>query len=163
MVHNLAQLLRLIIPFIECQYIFQYFRIDKKRIAIPSWCLFLYIIVVLHPFVAISGPSSEMVTEWKFQFAPTLYFLLFLVGAICYLIEILKNIWYVRNYRLLCYLLVYIMCFILLHMWLLYFWPTILWLLIITIPVGAVGLIIVWIFAFIWDCYDRKKDKEIKS
>ena len=122
-----------------------------------------YFYGVILPFLEAYAPANESTTEWKFALAPLVY--LWLVAPVCigYVYCLFKYIPLVKFVRFLIYTICYFISFAAFHVLLMALGPTILWIGLITIPCGALGLLILFVLAVIWDIKDIQKFLQEKN
>lgn len=132
-------------------------QIHSINIIISTILFILYIVFIAFPFLAANQPPNESTSKWAYDYAPVHYAMIYFPAFALYIYAILKNILYIRCIRWLIYPIVFITLFIAIHMLFFVFSMVILWFLLITLPVGAIALIVIEGLAIGLDIKERKQ------
>lgn len=125
-----------------------------------------YFFGIILPFLNAYAPANESTNTWKFALAPLVYLCVVAPACMGYTYCLVKYIPQVRFVRFLVYTVCYCITFAALHVLAIALGPAILWIGLVTIPCGAIGMLIVFILAVIWDIKDirnflRKKNQQV--
>jgi CDP-diglyceride synthetase len=100
--------------------------------------------------------------ERAYPWAHLICILIFL-PTLLYLWLIFKNIKKIKKYRFIVHPIVYLVCFILLHVGLMTIEPVLLWFIIMTVPCGLIWLIVIVVEAIANDIKGRKNKKNLEK
>ena len=139
------------------------FNKSNKTILITTAIYIAYTIFIVIPFLKYAAPQNEGTIDWKFKYAPFVFAGLFYPIFWLWSWLVTKNIFNVRYLRTLIYNLVYIVAFISIHINLLITHPMILFITLVTIPIGILILIGLLITSIIFDIKDFKQNKNIQN
>ena len=110
-------------------------------------------------FFTYASPPNEATSIWKFSSAPLVFALLFYPAFWVWSYFVVKNIFDVRYLRTLIYTIVYIVTFASIHILFFIFSAVILWVMLLTIPIGIILLVLLILASIIFDIKDfSKKD-----
>lgn len=121
------------------------------NILISTLIIIVYVALVVIPFFVNNSPPNEATSQWSYNNAPLHYALLFYPIVALYCISVVKNIFNVKSFRCIIYPICFCMLFVLCHMCFFVLSAVILFVCIITIPLGALILFFITIFALVLD------------
>lgn len=126
-----------------------------------SVIFFIYVFLVVIPFLKLNLPATEIDLEWRYEYAPFVYALLFYPAVWLWCYVIAKNILNVKYIRTIIYSLIYIIAFITAHMIFFIFSTVILWFCLLTIPIGIILFIAILVGSIIYDVKDIRANESI--
>ena len=131
-----------------------------KNIFLATILFILYVMFVAYPFLAANQPPNEASSQWAYQDAPIHYGLIYFPAFAIYVYIILRNVLNVNKLRWLVYPIIFIMLFVAVHMVLFIYSMVVLWLGLLTIPIGFITLIIVEMVAISLDIKTHLQKEE---
>ena len=133
------------------------------KILAATAVFWLYVVFAAYPFLVANQPSTEATSQWRYDYAPLYYALIFFPIYFAYFMVVADNIVGVRRIRKLVYPVCFVTLFAATHMVFFIYGMVILWFAILTVPIGLLALFGGEIWAFVLDAKDKSDGDVEKS